>query len=258
MKVSYGQHSSDVAELQDLLRSNGFDPGPKDGIFGDMTKKALNQFQASMGYPISNMTDAATFDALRRNVKSNDKAVAARANQHVPVAIPGDVDPITRMVLEIAISQIGVEEMPLGTNSGPSVNKYTNSWRVPWCAAFVSWVINETPWYKDNQKKPLVNPYIYAVVKWKAKLEEQARYHTLEDLQFNKGRPPQPGDIFIILYSGADGVDTGHGHTGFIVSYDPETKVAVTCEGNTSNGVRSRYRKVSDFSGWGRPLPMPA
>lgn len=40
---------NDVLELQKILKSLGFNPGPFDGIFGTSTEKALREFQASTG-----------------------------------------------------------------------------------------------------------------------------------------------------------------------------------------------------------------
>lgn len=56
--------------------------------------------------------------------------------------------PLIRECVSLAISQIGVEESPRGSNRGPEVDEYLRSvWldpeldSYPWCAAFVSWVI---------------------------------------------------------------------------------------------------------------------
>lgn len=39
----------DVLELQKILKSFGFNPGPIDGIFGPLTEKAVREFQMSVG-----------------------------------------------------------------------------------------------------------------------------------------------------------------------------------------------------------------
>lgn len=43
-------------------------------------------------------------------------------------------------VVEVARSQLGKGEIG-GNNRGPEVKKYTRGQEVPWCAAFVSWVL---------------------------------------------------------------------------------------------------------------------
>ena len=42
----------DVAELQRRLSALGFDTGRVDGIFGDLTSRALAEFQRNLGLPV--------------------------------------------------------------------------------------------------------------------------------------------------------------------------------------------------------------
>lgn len=50
-------------------------------------------------------------------------------------------------VLEIATKEVGVQEVPRGSNSGPRVNQYLAVVHLapgnPWCAAFVCWCIQQ-------------------------------------------------------------------------------------------------------------------
>jgi hypothetical protein len=243
MKINRGDKGQDVVFLQTLLRDNGFIPGPIDGVFGPATEKALHQFQASQGLKIGNASEV-EIDAL--------KGKKERLASHIPSQISALAPEKVRKLLEHIRAEVGVEEYPLGQNKGPRVDVYTKGWAVPWCAAFVSWAFNTCPLGPEFEPtKKWVDPYLYAVVKWKQKLEELGTY--VDATQAD--RDPQPGDIFIILYPGADGVDPQHGHTGFVVSYDPERKVVGTIEGNTSNGVRSKERPRSSLSGWGTFTP---
>jgi hypothetical protein len=54
-----------VAQLQELLQSEGFNPGPIDGIFGSRTKTALRRYQVSQGLPVTGTLDEATRQALQ-------------------------------------------------------------------------------------------------------------------------------------------------------------------------------------------------
>ena len=47
--LKQGATGSDVAQLQEMLGAQGFDPGPADGIFGGETWIALVEFQQSVG-----------------------------------------------------------------------------------------------------------------------------------------------------------------------------------------------------------------
>ena len=53
---------------------------------------------------------------------------------------------LARTVLRVAASQVGVSEVPPGSNRGPEVDGYLRAvgldpeqWSYPWCAAFVYW-----------------------------------------------------------------------------------------------------------------------
>lgn len=59
----------DVLELQKILKSFGFNPGPLDGIFGPLTEKAVREFQMSVGLIpdgiVGPQTIAKLFDSAR-------------------------------------------------------------------------------------------------------------------------------------------------------------------------------------------------
>lgn len=252
--------AANVAELQDLLKQNGFDSGPTDGIFGPMTERALKAFQMASGALPTGEAGSDTFDVLRRSLGGSDKAVRERANGHVNVVIP-ETSPEAEIILKFALSQVGIEEVPPGSNRGPTVDKYTGRWAIPWCAAFCSYCINEAEWYPigtSYTKYKTVVPFIYSTWKWREKLKQEARYYTYSDFASGIGRPPQAGDLFLMFYQGPSATDISHGHMGFVVSYNPERKTVKTVEGNTTNGVRTKERYISTFDGWGSPHPMPA
>lgn len=54
----------DVKRLQQALAQRGFDPGPADGIWGPATRRALTEFEASVGAVADGYPDAAMLDAL--------------------------------------------------------------------------------------------------------------------------------------------------------------------------------------------------
>jgi len=56
----------DVADLQRRLSALGFDTGRVDGIFGDLTSKALADFQRNIGLPVDGILGASTVRELRR------------------------------------------------------------------------------------------------------------------------------------------------------------------------------------------------
>ena len=56
----------DVAELQQRLCTLGFDTGRVDGIFGDATVRALDEFQRNAGLPVDGIVGGATLQELVR------------------------------------------------------------------------------------------------------------------------------------------------------------------------------------------------
>lgn len=114
--------------------------------------------------------------------------------------------------IEVAISQIGVQEIPKGSNWGQEVKKYLNSvgidFPASWCMAFVYWCVEQTG----------INPLVKTggVLRQWNEIDPKRKYKT-----------PQPGDIFIMDFG------KGLGHAGFVESVDGN--VIHTIEGNTND-----------------------
>jgi hypothetical protein len=135
-------------------------------------------------------------------------------------------------LLEMAKTQIGVQETPRGSNWGPMVQQYLHSvgiaFPASWCMAFVYWCAEQAG-IKVNVGNPgqsiLMNPLVHTggVLK---------QWHEINPkFKFNI---PQIGDIFIM--------DLGHGlgHTGIIE--DIHGEILDTIEGNTNDtGSREGY-----------------
>src|SRR5512134_4189854 len=64
-----------ISEVQEKLRSLGFDPGPVNGDFGFDTQAALAQFQLSRTIPASGQLDDQTLEVL--GVKRMEEGAAA-------------------------------------------------------------------------------------------------------------------------------------------------------------------------------------
>lgn len=137
--------------------------------------------------------------------------------------------------IQIAITQIGKEEIPKNSNWGEHVQKYLKSvgitFPASWCMAFVYWCCKEA-----NPSTPLFKTG--GVLKqWQKTAPERKR------------KIPQPGDIFIMDFGG------GLGHTGFVE--DVIGTNIHTIEGNSNDeGSREGYevcrrvRKISSCIGF--------
>lgn len=125
---------------------------------------------------------------------------------------------MTKKVIDIARSQLGVSEQPHGSNKGPEVDQYLACVGIhspaAWCAAFVVWTHLQ------------------------AGVTNIARTGGVLDL-YNKSpenrvKNPEPGDVVIFDYGG------GKGHTGIVEAVSGDT--LTTIEGNTNDdGSREGY-----------------
>lgn len=134
--------------------------------------------------------------------------------------------------LEVAISQIGKQEIPRGSNWGDDVKKYLASvginFPASWCMAFIYWCFEEAKVRIDvgnPGQSILINPLEKTggvLTQWR---EIRPEY---------KFKTPMAGDIFI--------QDHGHGlgHTGIVESVEGNN--IHTIEGNTNDtGSREGY-----------------
>jgi putative peptidoglycan binding protein/CHAP domain-containing protein len=234
--LKLGSTGRAVKRMQALLAGQGYTVGPVDGDFGEMTLAAVVQFQmahvGSSGTPLDpdGVVGSQTWWALVN-------ASGASQGGSVPTPpVPADAE--RARILGIARAELGTKEDPDGSNGGPRVDVYTGAWRVPWCALFVSWVLRQLPDGSPFGERPLAA--VRRIRDWGI---DNNRYHS-------DPFSPGPADVFIMMKKGLDGVDTGHGHTGFVADALPET--IVTVEGNCANAVRSRERQRSTISGYVR------
>jgi peptidoglycan hydrolase-like protein with peptidoglycan-binding domain len=89
-----------VIEVQSLLATAGFAPGPVDGIFGSQTYAAVRSFQSANGLPVDGVVGEATFAAL-----SGD-------SQRVVIAVFGSRGPVV-IEIQTLLSNAGFAPGPL-------------------------------------------------------------------------------------------------------------------------------------------------
>jgi len=131
--------------------------------------------------------------------------------------------------VEVALTQVGMKEDPIGSNWGSPVKYYLAAvginFAASWCMAFVYWCVEHAGCRIPDGIGGYKNPLIHT-----GGVLDQ--WHRIDaKMKFTQ---PQPGDIFI--------QDHGHGlgHTGIIESIDGEN--IHTIEGNTNDtGSREGY-----------------
>lgn len=75
------QKESDIKALQFLLRNRGFYRAEVDGKFGELTKKAVRDFQRSKGLKVDGRVGSQTWPLLLLRLKQGDRGDAVRAWQ---------------------------------------------------------------------------------------------------------------------------------------------------------------------------------
>lgn len=131
---------------------------------------------------------------------------------------------LSSLALEIAISQLGEQEHPIGSNWGTPVKDYLASvgitFPASWCMALVYWCFN-----KAANELNVSNPLIVT----------GGVLHQWNDIKPQyKAATPSEGNIFIIDFG------AGLGHTGIIESI--KDGWLHTIEGNTNDtGAREGY-----------------
>ena len=219
-----------VKLIQQRLQELGFtEPGPSgpiplsaDGGFGTNTFDAVELFQMRHtdldGRPliVDGRVGAASWGALF----GRDTVPAS------PVEADSD---LAKKVLEIAASQVGKLEQPLGSNAGPEVDAYLASVGLDsgnfWCMAFVFWCFREAA-----KSLPVKNPAIktgLVLDAWNRARSGGLVTLTTEQALHDPSKI-NPGMVFI-MSTGA-----GSGHTGIVVAV--RGSVLETIEGNTNDG----------------------
>ena len=207
-----------VKALQQALKDLGIDVGAIDGDFGNATKSAVQYFQSTnvdeTGNPLvaDGVVGAITWRILfgKKTVPDNVKAEGK----------------LMKKVLEIAKSQIGVMEKPLGSNAGKEVEMYLASTGLDkgyaWCMAFVYWVFNEAA-----KELKIPNPLVKTAGCLNQWNNTKCKKIKKADAIANPALIT-PGAIFIMDFG------QGLGHTGIVVSVNGG--FITTIEGNTNNG----------------------
>lgn len=151
-------------------------------------------------------------------------------------------------VLDVALAEVGVREVPPNSNRGPAVEGFLQSVGLkgghPWCAAFTYWCFKKAA---AEARRP--NPMVRTggcLAHWNGAVAHGARRITKADAVDNPALLG-PGMVFIMDFGG------GKGHTGFIEAV--RGGLIDTVEGNTDasktregGGVYRLTRKLAEIN----------
>ncbi len=226
--VSIGETDARVIQLiQNRLNQVGCGPIAEDGVFGPNTQAAVELFQMRcadhFGLP------------LRVDGKVGPLTWASLfAVPQVPT-VDTVSSPLRAATMKIAAGEVGVREVPLGSNRGPRVDQYLRAVGIdpatgsyPWCAAFVYWCFQQAA-----SSLQIANPVIRTASvadHWSKAPLAGILCVTTAECNSNPALVT-PGMIFVMMSSGETG------HTGLIEQVTGT--YLTTIEGNTNdNGSR--------------------
>lgn len=228
-----GKLTSAIRTIQRRLRDLGYTepdgnggrkPLDPDGIFGANTEDAVELFQIRH-------TDINGLPLVVDGEVGEATWAALFGGGAVAVPVPATAPYISK-VLEIAEGEIGVMEVPPGSNAGKRVEEYQNSVGIskgdPWCVAF-EYFCFEAAATELGVSNPLTTKCKTGGVLdlWNRARKAKVKTITQEEALDSPSKI-QPGMLFIISTGG------GNGHTGFVVRRSG--KYLITIEGNTNDG----------------------
>ena len=264
--IKQGAKGSDVLVLQQLLNGHGHTVA-EDADFGPNTTSAVKQFQASRNLGVDGIVGPNTWSALEADSSSReqdigDDAAVVSEKDKLLAKIPTGIGAQRTAALTFAISFLGADEIPDGSNWGPEIQPvvegYNEYWgvstaqygRMAWCAMFCSTCIGvgvgagtkstDMDWKATPIKKFLGGASQY----------EDWGHANSKWVEETEAAPA--GSVFSMARGGSnsDPAQTAKaGHVGMIVC-DNDNGTVTTIEGNVSNGCRSYTRKKSDLHGF--------
>jgi peptidoglycan hydrolase-like protein with peptidoglycan-binding domain len=224
--VRLGDADAAVRAVQRRLNRVGCGPIDEDGVFGPQTAAAVRLFQARFpdvdGQPlkVDGIVGAITWGALFGGSAAGGRVKAST--------------PLLSGAVQLAVSQIGVLEKPLGSNRGPEVDRYLRAAGLdptrgsfPWCAAFVYFCFNEAA-KALGRRNPVVRT-AGVLDHWQRAGEKGVARITAASAHLHEALV-RPGHVFVI----DTGDPGGAGHTGLVEAVSAGK--LVTIEGNTNDG----------------------
>lgn len=244
VKIGVKDHTV-VRAVQRRLNEIGCGPIPVSGTFDGQTKAAVQLFQAR------------SVDARGQALKIDGVIgpltwATLFGSQSLPSIATIPLSPLVERTLGIAAAEVGVMEVPPGSNRGPRVDEYLESVGLdpsedsyPWCAAFVYWSFQKASSQLGDENPcvrtaGVLDHWNKAGQAGATRLSPKA---VIDDFSLLK-----PGLIFVIDTGG------GKGHMGIVEDFRDDR--LITIEGNTNlpgdrEGVgvfRRTSRKLSDIN----------
>lgn len=263
-----GSIGDTVRYMQSRLRELGYDVGARDGVFGERTLEAVEQFQMAHSLEVDGIVGTMTWSMLTAGVQVPPD-VNQRAKRELLKMVEWtgahDGEEFGVEAVKHAIAYLGCKETPNGSNKGKEiaslVDGYNGHWGIrgdkghPWCAMAVSsWIgmavnagTRSTSMDWNNHPFGRFFGGCTQIERWAAKMNVWYPVDAGADVP-----EIRCGSIFT-MGRGGSGSDVSKsvraGHTGLVVAVHDDGTIT-TIEGNTSNKVKSLTRRISSLRGF--------
>lgn len=123
-----------------------------DGVFGPATASAVVAMKRRLGFPDRALLPIAGRDLLDILTGKRGRPIGyiTRATKRLAedeqIAADAASTACAKRAIEIARGELGVHEIPDGSNDSPRIRVYqavTGAFRAPWCASFSMWVMQQ-------------------------------------------------------------------------------------------------------------------
>jgi hypothetical protein len=206
-----------VRSLAARLAERGYPSQSPPGVFDDGFAALVKLFQSQHG------------DVFGRALRSDGQVGPLTWSALFDEPAPGEPLSLAAAALAKAVSQVGVMEVPPGSNKGPQVEAYLKSVGAAagsfWCMAFVHWCFD-----RAAEASGVANAFpktAGCLDAWnQVKASTPKRAIPAADVRANPSLL-KPGFVFILDHGG------GHGHTGFVAGHAGGAIQSV--EGNSNN-----------------------
>lgn len=239
--LKIGSISQDVVLAKGILAAQGFWTLDKTATYTTEFSRAVAKFQQTHNAENGNscVVDGnigpETWWALNH---SSGEGQPTLCSNELPSGICG----MRAKVLQVALSNVGIKEIPDGSNRGNrpngGVDKFLPDWcKKPgekgpsWCAFFVSYVTNEAFGH-------------YPLGKRMGSCKEAFDVAKRSNMTYTDKLLVTPGDAFVMMH------DAVSGHIGFVYYVNSDGSIFNTIEGNCGNMVKIGKRSHKDIFGF--------
>ncbi len=237
MALRRGDRGARVFELQRRLEELGYGPGPIDGIFGPRTEAAVRAFQRDAGLVADGIVGPRTRAALEApQCRTTTRPKRRPVRRPVRQAAGGAGEP---RWMAIARREICTREARAGQPPNARIVEYHQSTslraqddRTPWCAAFVSWVLEQAGIRSTRSARAK------SYLDWGHALDE-----------------PRVGAIVVFHRGSGAPSSRGPGHVGFLV--EERERDILLLGGNQRNHVNIKAYSKSRLLAYRWPATSP-